>query len=188
MKEKMLIVGSGGFGRVTLEHAMKTYDCSFVDDGYEIGTNICGTKVVGNTSQLDQLYREYKNLVISIGNNKIREKIFTKAKRIGYRLPNIICENVYISPFSYVGDGCVFLNNVVIQNGSKVGNGVILNPGVEIHHASLVGDFVCIYTNSVVRTYAKVNNRAKIGSNVTICNDGVVNEDEEIKDGEVVSA
>lgn len=33
VKEKLLVVGSGGFGRVTYENATSQYDCSFVDDG-----------------------------------------------------------------------------------------------------------------------------------------------------------
>lgn len=36
MKEKLLLVGAGGFGRVVLEHAIGVYDCAFVDDGQDI--------------------------------------------------------------------------------------------------------------------------------------------------------
>ena len=32
-REKLLIVGCGGFGRVVSEYARKEYDCAFVDDG-----------------------------------------------------------------------------------------------------------------------------------------------------------
>ena len=45
MSEKLLIVELGGFGRVVSDHAVKGYECSFVDDGYEVGTEICGVKV-----------------------------------------------------------------------------------------------------------------------------------------------
>ena len=33
MKEKLLLVGAGGLGRVVSEHAGKIYDCAFLDDG-----------------------------------------------------------------------------------------------------------------------------------------------------------
>ena len=46
-KEKLLLVGAGGFGRVVLEHASLQYDCFFVDDGYTAGDIICGAPVVG---------------------------------------------------------------------------------------------------------------------------------------------
>lgn len=46
MKEKLLLVGAGGFGRVVLEHAQQIFVCAFVDDGYEIGTKINGAEVI----------------------------------------------------------------------------------------------------------------------------------------------
>lgn len=169
---------------MTLEHAIKDFDRSFVDDGKSIGEEINGVKVVGGLKDLPSFFTEYKNIVLSIGNSKIREKIYKLAKEIGHSFPCIVNKSAYISPHAAVGEGCVILNNVVIQNGSKVGNATILNPGVEVHHDSSVGSFCCIYTNSVVRTYAKVGDGVKIGSNVTTKNESTVNND--IDDGETV--
>ena len=185
--EKLLLVGAGGFGRVVLEQASLEYDCAFLDDGYEIGTEICGAKVVGKISDIASLYPKYKHLSVTIGNTVLRDSIYSQARLIGYEFPNIVGKNVYISPYAKVGTGCVILNNVTIQNGSIVGNGVILNPGVEIHHDSAVGDYSLIYTNSVVRTYAKVGKRVKIGSNVSVGNEAVVNDDRIIEDGAVIT-
>ena len=42
MKDKLLLVGAGGLGRVTLEHTMEKYQCHFVDDSYPVGMEICG--------------------------------------------------------------------------------------------------------------------------------------------------
>ena len=42
MKTKLLIVGAGGFGRVTLEHASRQFDCAFVDDGQAVGAAVDG--------------------------------------------------------------------------------------------------------------------------------------------------
>lgn len=185
-KEKLLLVGAGGFGRVVSETATLKYDCAFVDDGVEPGTEICEVKVVGNTSDLPALFGEYKKLIVTIGNNVIRERIYKAAAGIGYEFPNLIHSSSYVSPYAKIGCGCVFLNNVTVQNGSSVGNGVLLNPGVEIHHDCSVADFDLIYTNSVVRTYAKVGKRVRIGSNVTISNDAVVPDDADISDCTVV--
>ncbi len=179
-KEKLLLVGAGGFGRVVSEMAVINYDCAFVDDGIENGTEICGIKVIGSISDLLTLFKEYKKLVVTIGNNVIREHIYEIATEIGYEFPNLIHPSAYISPYAKIGWGCVFLNHVTVQNGSSVGNGVLLNVGVEIHHDCSVSDFDLIYTNSVVRTYAKIGKRVRIGSNVTICNNAVVLDDADI--------
>ena len=184
MKEKLLIVGAGGFGRVTLEHIAKDFECSFIDDGKSIGEKVNGVTIVGKIADLSMLFSKYKKIVISIGNNKIREKVYKQAKQIGYDFPNVICDSAYISPCAQVGEGCVILNNVVIQNGARIGNAIVLNPGVEAHHDSVIGSFCCIYTNSVIRTYAEIVDGVKIGSNVTIRNEMVINRD--IDDGVTV--
>jgi len=185
--KKLLLVGAGGFGRVVLEHARNDYDCAFVDDGYEKGAEICGIKVVGKLDDLVNLYPEYNLISVTIGNNALRGKVYSRAIQIGYDFPNIIGQNVYISPYASIGTGCVLLNNVTIQNGSKVGSGIILNPGVEIHHDSEVGDYSLIYTNSVIRTYARIGKRVKIGSNVSISNEAIVEDDSIIEDGAVIT-
>lgn len=185
MKQKLLLVGAGGFGRVTLEHALGQYNCAFVDDGPVIGTLVDGVPVVGRTCDLQRLHDEqgYGQLVVTIGDNKLREKIYVQARALGYTFPNIICTSAYVSPHAEIGCGCVFLNNVVVQNGAHVGDGVLLNPGVEVHHDSFVDDYALIYTNSVVRTLARVGKRVRVGSNVSISNDVHVADDSEIPNG-----
>lgn len=186
MMEKLLIVGAGGFGRVVSEFTRENYECFFLDDGKEINEDICGIKVLGKTSDLKALRNEFHLMIVAIGDNHVREKLFENGRKLGYEFPNILGRNVYISPFAKVGIGCIFENNVCIQNGSKVGNGVILNPGVEIHHDSEVGNYSVIYTNSVIRTYAKVGNLVKIGSNVTISNDQVIQDESIVGDGTTI--
>lgn len=186
MKEKLLLVGSGGFGRVVLEHASKDYECAFIDDGPAIGTVIDGVTVIGRTNELQKFYPDYTNLIVAIGDNKLREKIYGEAKQIGYSFPNIIVSSAYISSHSSIGKGCVILNNAVVQNEAKIGDGCILNPGVEAHHGSTIGDYCLIYTNSVVRSLAVVGIRAWIGSTATISTGAKVLDDAIVEDGTVV--
>lgn len=183
MKKKLLLVGAGGLGRVVSEHASKVYDCAFLDDGKAVGEKICGVPVIGSTTDLGKWYPEYQELVVTIGNNPLREKLYQQAGQIGYDFPNIILSSVYVSPYAEIGHGCIFLNNAVIQNGTKVGDGVILNPGVEIHHDSCVKDYALIYTNTVVRSLAVVGKRAHIGSTLTISNQVVVPDDGVVENG-----
>lgn len=184
--EKLLLVGAGGFGRVVLEHVIDKYDCAFIDDGPEIGTMVGGVPVIGKIDELDKWYGEYKQLIVTIGNNKLRERIYEEAGSIGYTFPSIIHPSVYISPHAQLGSGTIILNNAVVQNGAKAGKGLIMNPGTELHHDSEVGEYVLIYTNSVVRSLAFVGDRAWIGSTATICTSATVPADGRVEDGEVV--
>ena len=148
MKEKLLLVGAGGFGRVVLEHVIKEYDCAFIDDGVPVGTMVNDVPVVGKISDIGSLYGEYKKLIVVIGNNSLREKVYREAAKIGYDFPNIIVPSAYLSPYSTIGSGCVILNNTVVQNGAVLGDGVILNPGVEAHQDSTIGNNVLVYSNA----------------------------------------
>lgn len=188
MMDKLLLVGAGGLGRVTLEHAMDEYDCFFVDDAYPVGMKICGVPVVGSVADLSALRKEYQLLVVTIGDNRLREKLYAQADALDYEFPNILARTAYVSPFAKLGWGCLLLNNAVVQNGSQVGNGVVLNVGVEAHHDCFIDDGALVYTNSVIRTGARVGKRAKIGSTVTVSNFAIVSEDAVIPDGAVVRA
>lgn len=184
--EKLLLVGAGGFGRVVLEHASVLYDCAFLDDGD--ATIVDGVRVIGKTSEMASFYPEYKLLLVTIGNNKLRESLYTEAAAIGFAFPNIIHPSAYISPRAHIGFGCVILNNAVVQNNARCGDGCILNPGVELHHDSMIGSYCLIYTNSVVHSLTIVGDRVWIGSTATISTSAVVPDDTTIGDGEVFKA
>lgn len=182
MKDKLLLIGAGGLGRVTLEHAILTYDCAFVDDAYPVGSEICGVKVVGSLIDLPALRDDYRNLVVTIGDNCLREQIYLQASFLQFAFPNIVARSAYISPFSRLGWGCILQNHVVVQNGSIIGNGVVMTAGAEAHHDCFIDDFSLIYTNSVIRTGAKIGKGAKIGSTTTIGNFVQIAEDAIVPD------
>ncbi len=182
--DKLLLVGAGGFGRVVLEHASLQYDCAFLDDGN--ATVVDGMPVIGRTSEMASFYPEYKLLLVTIGNNVLRDRLYKEAASIGFSFPNIIHPSAYISPHAHIGTGCVILNNAVVQNNATCGDGCILNPGVELHHDSTIGSFCLIYTNSVVKSLAYVGDRVWIGSNSTISTSASVSSDGRVEDGNTV--
>ena len=181
--EKLLLIGAGGFGRAVLEHASFLYDCAFLDDGN--AKIIDGVQVIGKTADMASFFPEYKLLLVTIGNNALREKLYARAAAIGYTFPNLIHPSAYISPHATLGYGVIILNNAVVQNGAKVGSGTILNPGVEAHHDSTIGDYCLIYTNSAIRSLTHVGNRVWIGSTVTVSTSATVPDDTVIPDGAV---
>lgn len=187
MRDKLLIVGAGGLGRVVLELAEQEYDCAFLDDDPDIeGTVINGAEVAGRIRDLEKIYPEYSNLVVAIGNNPLREKIYHEAEQVGFEFPNIVWPSAYISPYASVGRGCIILNNAVVQNDAVLGDGTILCSGAEAHHGSTIGNHCVIYSNSVIRSLTHVGDRVWIGSTVSISTGASVPDDAVIEDGSVV--
>ena len=185
-KEKLLLVGAGGFGRMAAEQAALFYDCAFVDDGQVVGAEICDIPVVGRVADLPQLRKAYSLLVVCVGSNRLRAKVYEEAGKLDFAFPNLIAPSAYISPYARLGCGCVVLQNACVQNGAAVGSGVLLNAGVEVHCDAAVGDYALIYTNSVIRTGAAVGSYARIGSNATISNHAAVPDEADIPDGAVI--
>lgn len=98
-KEKLLLVGVGGFGRMVAGQAMLQYnDCAFVEDGQAAGTEIGGISVVGGIVGLPELRKDYGLLVVGIGNNGFRAQVYEKAKPLGFVFPNIVAPSAYFSP------------------------------------------------------------------------------------------
>ena len=64
MKDFLLIIGAGGLGRTTLDIVSTKYKCFFVDDGYTPGDSVCGTIVIGTTSEISTLSKKYHNFII----------------------------------------------------------------------------------------------------------------------------
>lgn len=183
--EKLLIIGAGGLGRMTMEAACDHYDCYFVDDNFQIDDEICGVKVVGKVIDLAYLKNDFYNAIVAIGNNKFREQLSNLLIEYGYNIPNIFNSTAYVSEFASFGYGCVVLSNASIQNGAHIGNGVVITANVEVHHDSSINDYALIYSNSTIRTYAKIGKRVKIGSNVSISNNIAIEDDCVIENGEV---
>ena len=185
--KKLIIIGAGGLGRMTLEAALSLgYICAFVDDDTTLN-DVCNTEVLGTIDKLPRYVGLFKYAICAIGNNVIREKYNQYASSLGFKIPNIIHPSAYVSPYVKIGYGNIFLNNVCVQNSAKIGNGVVITANSEAHHDCEIDDYALIYSCSTVRTLAKVGKRAKIGSTVTISNCAKVSDDSVVEDGSIIS-
>lgn len=185
-QKKLLIIGAGGLGRMTFETALSLgYSCSFLDDDTSLGS-IMGINVLGRIDDLHMFVNEFPYCICAIGNNSIRQKITELAIELGFNVPNIINKSAFVSEYAKLGFGNILLNNVCVQNGAVLGNGVVITANSEIHHDCIVGDYSLIYSCSVIRTFAVLGQRTKIGSTVTVSNSVHLSDDSTINDGEVV--
>ena len=91
-KEKLLLVGAGGFGRMVAEQASRQYDCAFVDDGQVVGAEVCGIlddrwhapHSLG-TFQKSMLCLQLESGITSFGHRYLR-----KQKHLGLHFPTLL--------------------------------------------------------------------------------------------------
>lgn len=91
-----------------LEHISNDYDCVFLDDGDQ--KVVDGVMVIGKIERIKALFPEYKYLLVTIGDNKLRERVYKEAAEIGYSFPNLILPSAYVSPNAMIGNGVIIMS------------------------------------------------------------------------------
>ena len=173
MKEQILLMGGGG-------HAVSVIDVIELEDKYiitgiidikeKVGQEVLGYKIIGCDEDLEELFKTYKNIVITIGQIKtsaIRVNFFDKLKAIGYNLPTIISPLAYVSKHSLVGEGTVVMHQVLINSNVVIGKNCIINSKALIEHDCVVEDNCHISTAAVLNGGVRVNKGTFFGSNAT---------------------
>ena len=148
MKNKLLILGSGGHGRVIADVAEKTklfHDISFLDNNFlnsDFSKSTNSKKVIGEISKLniEKYSSEFSHAFVGIGDNKIRINWFKILETMNFEIPTIIDPSAEISKYAELERGSFINTNVVIQCNSKIKFGSILNTSCTIDHDSIIGE------------------------------------------------
>ena len=174
MKHKLAIIGASGHGKVIADIAEKCgyQDIVFLDDDRRI-TECAGFPCVGSTELLNQLH-DY-DIIIAIGNARIRQYFMEKVKTV-----TLIHPNACISRRVEIGEGCVIMGGTVINSDTVIGKGCIINSGATVDHDNTLGDYVHISVGAHLAGTVSVGNRTWIGAgaivsnNIDICGDCMV--------------
>lgn len=93
-------------------------------------------------------------LVITIGNNKIREKISSEVK---HKFISIIHKSAIISTNSIIENDCIIMPNVVIHANTIIKKHSIINTSVVIDHDCEIEEFVHIRPNAYIGSNSKIS-------------------------------
>ena len=148
MKYKLLILGSGGHGKVVADVAEKSnlfQEISFLDNNF-LNSNspklVNSKKVIGEISEqnIQKYSSEFTHAFVGIGDNRIRIKWLKKINDIGLNIPTIVDPSAEISKYASLEKGSFINANVVIQCNTKIEFGSILNTSCTIDHDSIIGE------------------------------------------------
>lgn len=158
METKITLYGASGHCKVIID-ILKcnsvTID-TIIDDNPKSDT-ILELPVVKNSAFN---FSGVKNMIISIGNNKIRKKISSEIK-VNY--VNAIHPSAVISRSVSLGEGSVVMAGVVINPDAAIGNHCIVNTGAVIEHDCHIGDFAHISPNASLAGNVKIGEGTHIG-------------------------
>jgi acetyltransferase EpsM len=107
-----------------------------------------------------------KKLIISIGENKIRETI---AKKIGFvDYGNAIDNNSIVSRNSVIEIGTVIMPGAIINTGTRIGKHSIINTNASVDHDCILEDYVHISPGSSIAGGIFIGEGTHIGTGASI--------------------
>ena len=106
-----------------------------------------------------------KKLIISIGNNAIREKIVTA---INAEYGIAIHPKSTISPRSFIDEGTVIMAGVTINSGTQIGKHCIVNTNASVDHDCVLENYVHISPNVASCGDVRIGEGTHIGTGAII--------------------
>lgn len=176
MRDKLIIIGASGHGKVVADIAIKMnkwQSIAFLDDDEAIKASM-GIEVIGKTADAFT-YKDEVDFFVAIGSNSTREKIQEKFIDEGLNVVSLIHPCAVIATDVEVGIGTVVMAGVVINSSTRIGKGCIINTSSSLDHDNLLEDYVHISPG--VRSAGAVRVGVKswlgigsvISNNVNIC-------------------
>lgn len=181
MKDKLLIIGASGHGKVVADIAMKMNKwktIAFLDDDKNI-EECMGLDRVGEVEDAFT-YKNEADFFIAIGNNGIRERIQEEYEAKGLSVVSLIHPSVIIGTDVEIEKGTAIMAGVVINSSSKVGKGCIINTSSSLDHDNIIEDYVHISPGAHLAGTVKVGKGSWIGigasisNNVNICSGCII--------------
>ena len=176
MKDKLIIIGASGHGKVVADIAIKMnkwQSIAFLDDDESIKTSM-GLEVIGRTADAFT-YKDEADFFVAIGSNTTREKIQEKLIEQGINVICLIHPSAVIDTNVEIGFGSVVMAGVVINSSSRIGNGCIINTSSSLDHDNVIEDYVHISPGVRAAGSVRVGKGSWIGigsvisNNVNIC-------------------
>ena len=138
-----------------------------LDDKYEF-TFQEGPYLKGALSEIKQVLKNDRKVIISIGNNKVRQKIVRRLQLNEFDYGVVIHPSAIISPTAKIGFGTVIMPKAVVNADSIIGNHVILNTGSIVEHDCVINQYVHISPSAVLTGSVIIDEGTQIGANTTV--------------------
>ena len=110
-------------------------------------------------------FDKIKNMIISIGNNRIRKDISSK---LNVHYSKAIHLTSIISNEVTIGYGTVVMAGAIINSGVVIGNHCIINSGAIVEHDCVLDDFVQISPKATLAGNVSIGEGTQIGIGATI--------------------
>jgi len=165
----VIIMGAGGHAKVVAEvlKLMGRSVLGVTTPDLVSGTEIIGTKVLGDDSIVFEYEKDEVELVNGIGSlpkQKLRWKLASVMRDKGYHFATVIHPSAIISSDVILDEGVQIMAGVVIQPGTTIGKDTIINTGVLVDHDCSISHNCHLAPSVVLSGGATVNSDVHLGT------------------------
>lgn len=158
MKQTIIILGAGSFGKVVADVAKQLgYEPIFLDDKSPLA--------IGPISD----YIKFDSPMFpAIGNNELRLEFCQMLKQSNKNLVSLIHPTAYISPTAKLGNGVIVMPKAIINTNCIIRNGVIVNCGAIIDYDTVVEDGCHIGLGAVINGHNYIAKYSKVETGIIV--------------------
>jgi sugar O-acyltransferase (sialic acid O-acetyltransferase NeuD family) len=195
-KPNIVLFGGGNQAQYVIdiiERQGKYNIVGIIDSIHDIGDIVYGYPVIGRQEDLAllQILHNFRDGVISVGDNSIRHKIYSEIVKISpqFRFVNAIHPSVIIGNHVYIGEGVVAMAGVIFNPGAFIGAFTFFATGAQIEHDCTIEVFASVSAGSVLGGHVKIGafsavtlgviifDRVTIGRNTVVGSGSLVTKD-----------
>lgn len=137
----VIVVGASGHAKVVIELLRSSgMGVSYCIGDFGGSPTCLGVPVLEGDAHMESLRSEgYKQAIIAIGDNRIRQRLSSNAIALGFELVNAISPAAVVSPSARLGRGIAVMAGAVINADSVIEDFAIINTSATIDHDCHVG-------------------------------------------------
>lgn len=187
MKNKLLIIGASGHGKVIADIAIKMnkwQSIAFLDDDKSIKTSM-GLEVIGTSDDVFTHIDEYE-IFVGIGNNRTRQRVHEMLETFGASIPVLIHPKAVVGELVVIGYGTAIMAGAIVNCCTSIGKGCIINTSSTIDHDNCIEDYVHISPGSHLAGTVKVGKGSWLGIGSVVSNNVNITSECKIGAGAVV--
>jgi len=137
----ILIIGAGGHSKIVID-ILEENDQKIIglldDDTNLHNEKIMGYDVLGSIGLINEYDKNEIGFIISIGNNKVRRKLYTELISKGYKPVSAISNDAKISKYAELGEGLIINAGVVTHPDVQIKDNVIIGMNATVSHDTLI--------------------------------------------------
>ncbi|RAL20488.1 hypothetical protein DL240_16925 [Lujinxingia litoralis] len=174
--QAIVIYGAGGHARVVIDMVREGRRdlriVGIVDDSPDRPSEVLGVPVLGDASTFAELRERGVRLaalgVGAVTHNALRAELFSRLRREGFILPNLIHPRACVEPSVLMGQGNQIFAGAVVSSCVSLGDNTVINSNVVVSHDCVIDDHVHLTPGALLAGGVQVGARSVIGMGVTI--------------------